>query len=345
MSGGSPSKSNKKSAVSNVVNDLIRAAVGGDTNNVADDDIDKYVAELILKEAEAKRKKYDNEGVRAYQPDFGAHQPNNLPKPNKRFFLNMIKATDSYNQSLKEQEEITKKEEQEFKQRKRRHEKHEYSSDEYQKKRRHHYDSVQNNSDRRQSAKDDNDRLFRRRGGSQYDSYEQQRRRESSSSQCDDDKSDYRRRDLKKKRHNTHHRNRSPSRNNCNGKNFNALTTTNSAPEKPTSLPVVVRGRGQATQGTSSNMDKYFSKNYDPLLDVEPDLDEMVYTQFTDGDDDLKTKKKRKKDKKDRKKKSKKKKSKKEKEETDSNDDDSDYARVESPPPLRKPIRAWDVGK
>ena len=71
MSTGSSSKSNKKSAVSNVVNDLIRAAVGGDTTNIANDDIDKYVADLILKEAEAKRKKYDNEGVRAYQPDFG----------------------------------------------------------------------------------------------------------------------------------------------------------------------------------------------------------------------------------------------------------------------------------
>ncbi|KAI7872455.1 hypothetical protein BDF14DRAFT_507060 [Spinellus fusiger] len=59
------------SALSSVVSDLIRAAAGSDAQTVADEDLDHYVANLILKEAEAKRKQYNRVGVRAYQPDTG----------------------------------------------------------------------------------------------------------------------------------------------------------------------------------------------------------------------------------------------------------------------------------
>jgi hypothetical protein len=58
-----------KNAVSNVVSDLIRAAAGSSAKNVSDADVDKYVADLILKEAEEKRKKYNLVGVKAYQPN------------------------------------------------------------------------------------------------------------------------------------------------------------------------------------------------------------------------------------------------------------------------------------
>lgn len=63
------SNNSKPSAVSSVVNDLIRAAVGGDARNVGDEDLDKYVADMILKEAEAKSKKYQSVGVSAYMPE------------------------------------------------------------------------------------------------------------------------------------------------------------------------------------------------------------------------------------------------------------------------------------
>lgn len=59
----------KTNAVNSVVSDLIRAAAGAGARNVSDEDVDKYVADLILKEAEEKRKKYNQVGVKAYQPD------------------------------------------------------------------------------------------------------------------------------------------------------------------------------------------------------------------------------------------------------------------------------------
>ena len=60
------SKSNN--AVNSIVSDLMRAAAGAGARNVSDEDIDKYVADLILKEAEEKRKKYQEVGIQAYQP-------------------------------------------------------------------------------------------------------------------------------------------------------------------------------------------------------------------------------------------------------------------------------------
>lgn len=55
--------------LSSAVSDLMRAAAGGDTSKVADEDLDKYIADLIHKEATAKNKKYDQVGLKAYQPE------------------------------------------------------------------------------------------------------------------------------------------------------------------------------------------------------------------------------------------------------------------------------------
>ncbi|KAI8148921.1 hypothetical protein BJV82DRAFT_590076 [Fennellomyces sp. T-0311] len=288
------SKPANNSAVSNVVNDLIRAAVGGNTQDIADDDLDKYVADLILKEAETKRKKYNNVGVRAYQPDTGI-QPNSLPKPNKRFFLNMIKATDSYNQSLKEQEEQLARQ----KERDRRHGDHrrrdDSSADEYRKRR------------RRRDERDSHHKRHRRHDT--YEGYSHESEEEHRSRRHDSDRPSYSEDDDEKT-------------------------------DKHIPLPVTVRGRGRVTQG--SKMDKYFSKSYNPDLDIEPDLDQLVYTEF-----DVEPKKtKKKKEKKEKKKSKKKKKSSKRKrdESTDSDDSGGDDVRVELPPPP-KAVRAWDVGK
>ncbi|CAG8537284.1 5873_t:CDS:2 [Scutellospora calospora] len=89
-----------KSALDIVVNQLVRASVGGNIpSSLSDDDLDKYVADLIMKEASAKNNLYSKEGLRAYLPDTGT-APCNLPKTNKRFLLNVIKSVDGHNQAL-----------------------------------------------------------------------------------------------------------------------------------------------------------------------------------------------------------------------------------------------------
>jgi hypothetical protein len=63
--------SKPKSALDIVVNQLVRASVGGVPSTISDEDLDKYVADLVLKEAAAKNKQYNKEGVRAYLPHTG----------------------------------------------------------------------------------------------------------------------------------------------------------------------------------------------------------------------------------------------------------------------------------
>lgn len=56
-----------KSSLSSVVSSLVRASMGSAvSNDVADDDLDRHVAELILKEAKQKGDRYNTEGIRAY---------------------------------------------------------------------------------------------------------------------------------------------------------------------------------------------------------------------------------------------------------------------------------------
>ncbi|CAG8759959.1 2662_t:CDS:2, partial [Racocetra persica] len=89
-----------KSALDIVVNQLVRASVGGNIpSSLSDEDLDKYVADLIMKEASAKNKLYNKEGIRAYLPHTETPQCN-LPKTNKRFLLNVIKSVDGHNQAL-----------------------------------------------------------------------------------------------------------------------------------------------------------------------------------------------------------------------------------------------------
>jgi hypothetical protein len=57
-----------KSALDVAVNQLVRASVGGVPSTISDESLDKYVADLILKEAAAKNKQYNKEGVKAYLP-------------------------------------------------------------------------------------------------------------------------------------------------------------------------------------------------------------------------------------------------------------------------------------
>lgn len=58
-----------KSSLSSVVSDLVRAQMGSSVSNVVtDEDLDRTVAELIVKEAKQKAERYLQDGVRAYLP-------------------------------------------------------------------------------------------------------------------------------------------------------------------------------------------------------------------------------------------------------------------------------------
>ena len=61
-----------KSSLSSVVSGLVRASMGTSMpNSVTDEELDRHVAELILREAKQKAERYLQEGVRAYLPDPG----------------------------------------------------------------------------------------------------------------------------------------------------------------------------------------------------------------------------------------------------------------------------------
>lgn len=64
-----PPTTMSKSSLSSVVSNLVRASMGASVpSTVPDDDLDRHVAELILKEAKQKAEKYAKEGIRAYLP-------------------------------------------------------------------------------------------------------------------------------------------------------------------------------------------------------------------------------------------------------------------------------------
>lgn len=55
------------SSLSSVVSNLVRAQMGTTLGpTVKDEDLDRHVAELILKEAKQKAEKYGQDGIRAY---------------------------------------------------------------------------------------------------------------------------------------------------------------------------------------------------------------------------------------------------------------------------------------
>uniref|UniRef100_U9TPA7 Uncharacterized protein n=1 Tax=Rhizophagus irregularis (strain DAOM 181602 / DAOM 197198 / MUCL 43194) TaxID=747089 RepID=U9TPA7_RHIID len=88
-----------KSALDVAVNQLVRASVGGVPSTISDESLDKYVADLILKEAATKNKEYNKDGLRAYLPHTGT-PPCTLPRTNKRFLFNVVKNVDGHNQAL-----------------------------------------------------------------------------------------------------------------------------------------------------------------------------------------------------------------------------------------------------
>jgi hypothetical protein len=56
-------------SLSSVVSGLVRAQMGASVSStVTDEDLDRHVAELILKEAKKKAEQYGHQGVSAYLP-------------------------------------------------------------------------------------------------------------------------------------------------------------------------------------------------------------------------------------------------------------------------------------
>ncbi|KAJ3512840.1 hypothetical protein NLJ89_g3287 [Agrocybe chaxingu] len=110
------------SSLSSVVSGLVRAQMGTSVSSqVTDDDLDRHVAELILREAKKKAEKYGQQGIRAYISS--NLSDSNAPRTNKRFLTSIIKSTDEHNktllraQALAAQEVKQEREEQERRQR------------------------------------------------------------------------------------------------------------------------------------------------------------------------------------------------------------------------------------
>ena len=55
------------SSLSTVVSNLVRSSMGsGVSSTVTDEDLDRHVAELLLREAKQKAERYGKDGIKAY---------------------------------------------------------------------------------------------------------------------------------------------------------------------------------------------------------------------------------------------------------------------------------------
>lgn len=85
--------------LSSVVSNLVRAQMGTSlAPTVTDEDLDREVAQLILKEAKKKAERYKQHGVHAYVASRDVDS--NAPRPNKRFLTSIIKSTDDHNKTV-----------------------------------------------------------------------------------------------------------------------------------------------------------------------------------------------------------------------------------------------------
>ncbi|KIK67464.1 hypothetical protein GYMLUDRAFT_37595 [Collybiopsis luxurians FD-317 M1] len=89
--------------------------------SVTDEELDKHVRDLLIKDAKKRAERYGQQGIRAYLAS--GLSDSNAPKPNKRFLSSVIKSTDEHNkavlkaQALSAEEIKREKREQEMKER------------------------------------------------------------------------------------------------------------------------------------------------------------------------------------------------------------------------------------
>ncbi|KAF9207952.1 hypothetical protein BGZ49_010148 [Haplosporangium sp. Z 27] len=113
-----PAKDQKPSnTLNSIVSNLVRAAIGGNHQDVPDNDLDKYVADMIMKSAIKTGKQYQSIGLQAYTSANSEDKArlssgviidrsdSNGLKTNKRFLSSIIKNTDDHNQALIRAEE------------------------------------------------------------------------------------------------------------------------------------------------------------------------------------------------------------------------------------------------
>ncbi|KAF7303142.1 hypothetical protein MKEN_01277900 [Mycena kentingensis (nom. inval.)] len=90
------------SSLSSIVDGLVRAQYGA-AEEATEEELDKHVADLILKEAKKKAEAFSQTGIRAYLGGGGGGagaEPSNAPKTNKRFLTSIIKSTDDHNRTI-----------------------------------------------------------------------------------------------------------------------------------------------------------------------------------------------------------------------------------------------------
>ncbi|KAG0240632.1 hypothetical protein B0O80DRAFT_485728 [Mortierella sp. GBAus27b] len=115
MSAGKQKTPQPFSSLSSIVSNLVRAAIGGNHQDVPDEDLDKYVADMIMKSTNNTHQSFDDN----YTPDgtsggdkarlasgvVVSRSDSNGLKTNKRFLSSIIKSTDDHNQALIRAEE------------------------------------------------------------------------------------------------------------------------------------------------------------------------------------------------------------------------------------------------
>lgn len=110
------------SSLSSIVSNLVRAAIGGNHQDVPDGDLDKYVADMIMKSTNTPKSQTTLGPEAHYSPDGSTsassvdkaqlasgvivnRSDSNGLKTNKRFLSSIIKSTDDHNQALIRAEE------------------------------------------------------------------------------------------------------------------------------------------------------------------------------------------------------------------------------------------------
>ncbi|KAK0217607.1 hypothetical protein EDD85DRAFT_942503 [Armillaria nabsnona] len=87
------------SSLSSVVSNLVRASMGTSVSStVTDEDLDRHVAELLIKDAKKRAERYGQQGIRAYLSS--QLSDSNAPKTNKRFLSSIIRSTDEHNKTI-----------------------------------------------------------------------------------------------------------------------------------------------------------------------------------------------------------------------------------------------------
>ncbi|KAG9087506.1 hypothetical protein FRC06_002511 [Ceratobasidium sp. 370] len=257
------------SSLNNVVNSLVRASMGASVSStVTDEDLDRHVAELILKEAKAKAENYAKDGIRAYLPNTGLPE-NNLPKANKRFLNSLVKNVSEHNKVILQAQAESAEQIKEAKRQ----------------------EEMQDRRQRAEEATSDRMRLQRLMGQGQrsrgsWRDRRSGRKRERSPSSKDDrsskrhshhDRSSHLKAEREDKRSRRDYKDKGKEKERVDSDRTDEGTprlsdSVSDTPRKPDTpsrspSPEYPLPNGN-TPSYSSKMDKYFSPTYDPRLDV-----------------------------------------------------------------------------